>query len=250
MSRLQIIPAIDLRGGRCVRLFQGDYSRETVYAEDPVAVALRWQEIGAERIHVVDLDGARTGDQANADAVRAIVSAVRAPVQLGGGIRDLPTVQRWVESGVDLVFLGTAAVERPELVAEACRLFPGRVGAAADARDGLIAVRGWESRSGEPVVDFIRRVLADGVSAVSYTDIARDGTLAGVDADAVRALLASLPACDARFLVAGGVGSLSDVLSLAVVDGVDAVIVGRALYDGRLDLAEALSALRDASYRA
>ena len=245
VTRLEVIPAIDLRGGRCVRLYQGDYSRETVYGDDPAAMARHWQALGAGRLHVVDLDGARTGDQVNAAAVRAIVQAVDVPVQLGGGVRDLETVSRWLEAGVDRVFLGTAAVEDPDLVAEACARHPGRVAVAADARDGRIAVRGWETASGEPVAKFIRRALQAGVAAVSYTDIARDGTLAGPDVEGVRALLGDLPEHGAQFILAGGVGSLADILQVASIDGVDAVIVGRALYDGRLDLAAALAAVRD-----
>jgi phosphoribosylformimino-5-aminoimidazole carboxamide ribotide isomerase len=240
----EVIPAIDLRGGRCVRLYRGEYDRETVYGDDPVAMALHWQDLGATRIHVVDLDGARTGEQANAEAVRTIVRALRVPVQLGGGVRDLATVERWLDAGVDCVFLGTAAVEQPRLVQDACQRFPGRVGAGADVKDGHIATRGWESSSGETAEEFIRRVLDAGVACVSYTDVARDGTLEGPDLEGVRQLLGRFPERSARFLLAGGVGSLEDVLSLSRVPGLDGVIVGRALYDNRLDLGEALRALK------
>ncbi|HLF76526.1 MAG TPA: 1-(5-phosphoribosyl)-5-[(5-phosphoribosylamino)methylideneamino]imidazole-4-carboxamide isomerase [Dehalococcoidia bacterium] len=239
----EVIPAIDLRGGHCVRLFQGDYARETVYDADPVAVALRWQSLGATRLHVVDLDGARSGEQANADAVRAIVGAVSIPVELGGGVRDLDTVSRWLEAGLDRVYLGTAAVTNPELVSQACARFPGRVAAGADARDGRIAVRGWEVDSGESVLDFARRTLDAGVCALSYTNVSLDGTFAGPDMEGVRRLLEDIGSTEAQIILAGGVGSLEHITAAAAVEGLDAVIVGRALYEGRVDLAEALAAV-------
>ena len=238
----EVIPAIDLRGGRCVRLFQGDYARETVYGDDPAAMALHWQSLGAQRLHVVDLDGARSGEQANAAAVRAIVAAVSIPVELGGGVRDLPTIERWLEAGVDRVFLGTLAVTDPALAAEACSRFPGRVAAGADARDGKIAVRGWEEESGESVLDFSRRLLNAGACALTYTNIARDGTLEGPDVDGVRALIQALGPVEAPIILAGGVGSLEHVLSASRVPGLAGVIVGRALYEGTVDLAQALAA--------
>jgi phosphoribosylformimino-5-aminoimidazole carboxamide ribotide isomerase len=240
----EVIPAIDLRGGRCVRLFQGDYERETVYGEDPVAMALHWQEQGAGRLHVVDLEGARSGEQANAAAVMAIVKAVLVPVQLGGGVRDLETLERWLGAGVDRVFLGTAAVMDQSLAVEACRRFPGRLGAAADARDGRMVARGWEAEMGEGVEEFTRRMLAAGVSAVSYTNVALDGTMTGPDIDGVRTLIASIGAVDAQIILAGGVGSLEDVSEAAAVPGLGGVIVGRALYEGTVELGEALRAAR------
>jgi phosphoribosylformimino-5-aminoimidazole carboxamide ribotide isomerase len=240
----QVIPAIDLRGGRCVRLYQGDYAKETVYDADPVEVALRWQSLGAPRIHVVDLDGARTGEHVNAAAVRAIVAAVSIPVELGGGVRDLATVERWIDSGLDRVYLGTAAITNPELVAMACARCPGRVAAGADARNGRIAVRGWEEESGVSVLDFARRMLADGVSAISYTNVSLDGTFAGPDIEGVRRLIEEIGRTEAQLVLAGGVGSLEHVVAAAAVPGLDAVIVGRALFEGRVDLAEALAAVR------
>jgi phosphoribosylformimino-5-aminoimidazole carboxamide ribotide isomerase len=239
----EVIPAIDLRGGRCVRLFQGDYERETVYGDDPVAMALHWQERGAGRLHVVDLEGARSGEQANEAAVIAIVKAVAVPVQLGGGVRGLETIERWLGAGVDRVFLGTAAVMDQGLAAEACRRFPGRLGAAADARDGRMVARGWEAEMGEGVEEFTRRMLAAGVSAVSYTNVALDGTMTGPDIDGVRTLIASIGAVDAQIILAGGVGSLEDVSEAAAVPGLGGVIVGRALYEGTVELGEALRAV-------
>jgi phosphoribosylformimino-5-aminoimidazole carboxamide ribotide isomerase len=239
----EIIPAIDLRGGRCVRLFQGDYEQETVYGDDPVDMALHWQELGAARLHVVDLEGARSGEQANAAAVKAIVKAVAVPVQLGGGARNLETIEHWLGAGVDRVFLGTAAVMDHGLAAEACRRFPGRLGAAADARDGRMVARGWESEVGEGVEEFTRRMLAAGVSAVSYTNVTLDGTMKGPDIDGVHALIESIGAVDARMFLAGGVGSLEDVLEAAAVPGLGGIIVGRALYEGAVELGEALRAV-------
>jgi phosphoribosylformimino-5-aminoimidazole carboxamide ribotide isomerase len=240
---LEVIPAIDLRGGHCVRLYQGDYARETVYDEDPVAVALRWQSLGATRLHVVDLDGARSGEQVNAPAVRSILRAVSIPVELGGGVRDLDTIARWIEAGLDRVYLGTAAITNPELVPEACARFPGRVAAGADARDGRIAVRGWEVDSGESVLDFARRTLAAGVCAISYTNVSLDGTFAGPDLEGVRRLIDEIGPTDAQIILAGGVGSIEHITAAADVEGLHGVIVGRALYEGRVDLAQALAAV-------
>jgi phosphoribosylformimino-5-aminoimidazole carboxamide ribotide isomerase len=239
----EVIPAIDLRGGKCVRLFQGDYDRETVYSEDPAAMALHWQELGAKRLHVVDLEGARSGHQANAAAVRAIVKAVSIPVQLGGGVRDLDVVSHWLSHGVDRVFLGTVAVTNHDLVRVACRRFAGHVGAGADARDGMIAVRGWEESTGESVVEFSKRLLNAGASALSYTNIALDGTLLGPDIDGMTALLQEIGGTDAQILLSGGVASVEDVVAASKVPGLGGVIVGRALYEGTIDLAAALAAI-------
>jgi phosphoribosylformimino-5-aminoimidazole carboxamide ribotide isomerase len=239
----EIIPAIDLRGGKCVRLLQGDYDRETVYGEDPAAMALHWQQLGAKRLHVVDLDGARSGKQANADAVSAIVNAVSIPVQLGGGVRDIDVVSHWLAAGVDRVFLGTLAVTDPELARVACRRFEGHVAAGADARDGMIAVRGWEESSGETVAGFAKRLLADGACALSYTNIALDGTLLGPDLDGMTRLIEEIGPTDAQIILSGGVGSLEDIVEASKVPGLGGVIVGRAIYEGTVDLAAALLAL-------
>lgn len=237
---MEIIPAIDLRGGKCVRLFQGDYSRETVYGDDPAAVARRWQDQGATRLHIVDLDGARSGRQANADAVRAILDAVTVPLELGGGIRGLVAIEEWLAAGLDRVYLGTAAIENPALVQEACLLYPGRVGVGADARGGRIASRGWEETSGPLVADFVRAMVDAGAAFVSYTDISRDGTLEGLNLGGVEELANILPPA-LEFIVGGGVGSLDDVKAASRLSRLDGLIIGRALYDGRVDLREALA---------
>lgn len=241
----EVIPAIDLRGGKCVRLFQGDYDQETIYGEDPAAMALHWQQLGAKRLHVVDLDGARSGKQANAAAVRAIVSAVSIPVQLGGGVRDLDVVSHWLSHGVDRVFLGTVAVTNHDLARAACRRFPGHIGAGADARDGQIAVRGWEESSGETLVDFSKRLLSAGATALSYTNIALDGTLLGPDIDGMTRLLGEIGETQAQIILSGGVSSVEDVVAASKVSGLGGVIVGRALYEGTVDLTAALAAIEE-----
>jgi phosphoribosylformimino-5-aminoimidazole carboxamide ribotide isomerase len=243
-AAFEVIPAIDLRGGKCVRLYQGDYDRETVYAADPVETALRWQSMGAPRLHVVDLDGARRGEQANADAVRAIVQAVSIPIELGGGIRDIETVEGWLEAGIERVYLGTAAITDPHFAAQACARFPGHVAAGADARDGRIAVRGWEEESSETVREFCNRLLADGACAIAYTNIARDGTLEGPDIEGVSELIQALGPTEAQLILSGGVGNLDHIRRASKVRGLGGIIVGRALYEGTVDLAEATAAVR------
>ena len=240
---IEIIPAIDLRGGQCVRLFQGDYGRETVYGNDPAAMALRWQSLGAPRLHVVDLDGARSGEQANAEAVRAIVEAIDIPVELGGGIRNLETIERWLEAGVDRVYLGTAAVTDPPFASQACAQFPGHVAAGADARDGRIAVRGWEEESSETVREFGHRLLSAGACALTYTNIARDGTMEGPDIEGVAALIDALGPSEAQIILSGGIGTLEHVKQASQVSGLGGIIIGRALYEGTVDLAEAIAAV-------
>jgi phosphoribosylformimino-5-aminoimidazole carboxamide ribotide isomerase len=242
-STFEVIPAIDLRGGRCVRLYQGDYGKETVYGEDPAAMAIHWQSLGAGRLHVVDLDGARSGVAVNAEAVRSIVDAVDIPVELGGGVRGIEAVERWLEAGLDRVYLGTAAVTNPELVKEACERFPGHVAVGADARDGRIATRGWESDSGEDVIAFARRVVNDGARTLTYTNVSKDGTFEGPDTQGAAKLIEALQGTEAGVILAGGVGSLDHILAASAVSGLTGVIVGRALYEGRVDLAEALAAI-------
>lgn len=230
-----VIPAIDLMDGKVVRLTKGDFATRTVYSDDPGEVAERFREAGARRIHVVDLDGARAGRPVNTDAVRA-VAEVEVEIEVGGGLRSLEDVERMLALGVHAVVLGTAAVERLDLVREACRQFPGRVVAGIDARGGEVKVAGWEQGTGLPAAEVARRVKEAGVVLVEYTDVARDGTFSGVDADGAAALQRE---AGVAVVASGGVASLADV-SACKAAGLAGVIVGKALYEGKLDLAEAV----------
>lgn len=243
MSRVfEIVPAIDLRGGRCVRLRRGEAGTETVFAEDPAEVARFFFRAGAPRLHVVDLDGAFEGRPRNEAAVAAILDAVSIPAEVGGGVRDLATVERILLLGARWVILGTAAVREPALVADACRRFPGRIAAGVDARGGRVAVSGWKETSGEDAVEVGLRLAQSGVSHIVYTDIDRDGMLGGPNLGATRevARAAGIPV-----FASGGVSSLDDLARLSGLreDGVAGAIVGRALYTGGLDLRAALELL-------
>jgi phosphoribosylformimino-5-aminoimidazole carboxamide ribotide isomerase len=239
---MDVIPAIDLLEGRCVRLRQGDYNQVTTFAEDPLEQALEWQRQGAQRLHRVDLDGARQGVPVNDAAVRAITTALSIPVQLGGGVRSLERAEHLLGLGLDRVILGTLAVEEPDLVCRLAERRPGRIVVGIDARDGLVATRGWLQDSALSATELARRFEDTGVAALITTDIATDGTLAGPNLAFLRAMVeaSSLPV-----IASGGVGSLSDLLSLLTLAplGLRGVVVGRALYDGRVDLAEALQAI-------
>ena len=234
---MEVIPAIDLRGGRCVRLYQGDYSQETVFSDDPLAVALRWQAEGARRLHLVDLDGAREGRPVNSDVIGRIAGAVSIPVQVGGGIRSLKDIEKTLALGVQRVILGTAAVDVPELVAEACRRYGEAVVVGVDAKDGYVAVRGWLEGSALKAADLIQAMAELGAGRFIYTDIARDGTLTEPNFAALAELTArfSLP-----IIVAGGVARLEHLRRLASL-GAEGAIAGKALYTGDLSLREALS---------
>ncbi len=239
---MQIIPAIDIKGGRCVRLYQGDYDRMTVFDNDPVAVAQRWAELGAERLHVVDLDGAKVGRPLNAQIVFAIVRAIGIPVQLGGGLRDRPSVDAALNLGVDRVILGTAALSHPDLVRELIAAYGERIVVGVDARHGWVAVHGWQETSQIRAIDFVRQMAEFGVRHIIYTDIARDGTLIGPNVEA----LAELVTLDGPSVIAsGGVGSVDDLLRLARA-GASGAIVGQALYTGAINLPETLQALEHA----
>ncbi len=244
MSGLTLYPAIDLKGGACVRLKRGAMDEATVYSDDPAAQARRWQDGGCRWLHVVDLDGAFAGRAVNAAAVRAILAAARVPVQLGGGIRDMAMVRSWLEAGVRRVVLGSAAVKTPDLVREACRAFPGRIAVGIDARDGFVATEGWAETSAVPAPDLARRFEDAGVAALIYTDIGRDGMLTGLNLDQTVALAEQVAP---PVIASGGVGSVADLAALREAarqaSRIEGVIVGRALYDGRLALPQALSAL-------
>ena len=238
---MEVIPAIDLRGGRCVRLHQGDFRRETVFSDDPLSMALRWQEEGGPRLHVVDLDGAATGVPRHLDLIAEIVAALSIPVQVGGGIRTAGTARAWLEAGVDRVVIGTAAVRDPRMVEEVSRSHGSeRVVVSVDARDGMVALQGWTESSGVSVLELSRSMADLGVERLLYTDIARDGMLSGPDVDTNAALVRDT---GMAILASGGVSSLEDVRQLAAT-GVEGVIVGRALYAGTLSLPEAVAQAR------
>jgi phosphoribosylformimino-5-aminoimidazole carboxamide ribotide isomerase len=236
---MEVIPAIDLRAGRCVRLHQGDFERETVFSDDPVAMALQWQAQGGTRLHVVDLDGAASGEPTHLGVISDIVSALEVPVQVGGGIRSVATATAWLEAGVERVVIGTAAVRDPDMVAEVCRDHGSeRVVVSVDARDGMVALQGWTEASQVSVLDLAHRMADLGIVRLLYTDIARDGMLTGPDL-ATNAKL--VEETGMAILASGGVSSVGDVRQL-VATGVEGVIVGRALYTGAVILPEAVAA--------
>ena len=241
-AAMQIIPAIDLLDGQCVRLHQGDYDQVTRFSSDPVAQALDWQRQGAERLHLVDLDGARTGQPVNDQVIKAITAALSIPVQLGGGVRTAERAEELLAGGLDRVILGTVAIEKPDLVDALASRHPGRVVVGIDAKDGLVATRGWIETSTVQATDLARRFAASGVAAIISTDIATDGTLAGPNLEALRAMA---EASSVPVIASGGIGTLEDILSLLTIAplGVNGVIVGRALYDGTVNLGEALQAV-------
>ena len=245
---MEIIPAIDIRGGRCVRLVQGDYDRETVFADDPAAAALRWRDAGATRLHVVDLDGAREGRATNAASVERILAAVDTAVEVGGGIRDLETVQRYVNAGVERVVLGTAAVKDQALLKAALASFAGRIAVGVDAREGIVVTEGWLDASGVAAPDLVRQVAEMGVTRVIYTDTVRDGTLTEPNFAALEVIVSyiRISATKLKIIYAGGVSSIDHLRRLAGT-GVEGAIVGRALYDGRVRLPDALAAVRTRS---
>ena len=240
-----LFPAVDLKNGQCVRLEQGDMARATVFNLDPAAQARSFAEQGFEYLHVVDLDGAFAGKPMNALAVEAMLKAVTMPVQLGGGIRDLKTVEAWLDKGIARVIIGTAAVRDPALVKDAARKFPGRVAVGLDARDGKVAVEGWAETSQVTVLEIAQRFEDAGVAAIIFTDIARDGLLKGLNLDATIELAESI---SIPVIASGGFASIEDVKALLAprAKKLAGAIAGRALYDGRLDPAAALALIRSA----
>jgi len=240
-----LFPAIDLKEGACVRLQQGDMARATVFNRDPAAQARAFEQQGFEYLHVVDLDGAFAGKPMNAQAVDAILRAIAIPVQLGGGVRDMATVEGWLVKGISRVIIGTAAVRDPEFVKAAAKKYPGRIAVGLDARDGKVAVEGWAETSELSALDIARRFEDAGVAAIIYTDIARDGLLKGLNLDATIALAdeVSIPV-----IASGGLASIADVKALLEprAKKLAGAVAGRALYDGRLDPAEALRLIRAA----
>ncbi len=235
-----LIPAIDLKGGKCVRLRQGHMDDVTVFDDDPVAVARRWVEQGATRVHVVDLDGAVAGRPVNAKVIAAITAAVAGvDVQVGGGIRDEDTIEAYLDAGVRYVILGTQAVNVPHFVGDACTEYPGHIIVGLDARDGKVAIDGWSKLSQHGVIDMAQHFERDGVEAIIYTDIGRDGMMRGVNVDSVVELARAVTV---PVIASGGVTDLADIEALCAVadEGVSGVVIGRALYEGSLDLPTAL----------
>jgi phosphoribosylformimino-5-aminoimidazole carboxamide ribotide isomerase len=238
-----LFPAIDLKDGRAVRLQQGDMARATVFNDDPAAQAKIFVEQGFEYLHIVDLDGAFAGKPVNAAAVERILGAVKIPLQLGGGIRDQATIEAWLGKGIKRVIIGTAAVRNPALVKEAARAYPGRIAVGLDARDGKVAVEGWAETSTLSALDIAQRFEDAGVAAIIYTDVARDGMLKGLNLDATIALSEKI---SIPVIASGGLASIADVRALleARARKLEGAIAGRALYDGRLDAAQAIALLK------
>lgn len=236
-----LYPAIDLKDGACVRLLRGDMNAATVFGTDPAAQARAFQDAGAEWLHLVDLNGAFAGQPVNGAAVQAILDRVSVPVQLGGGIRDMATLSGWLDRGVRRVILGTVAVENPDLVTEAAAAYPGRVAVGIDARAGRVATRGWAEDTDVMATDLARRFEDAGVAAIIYTDIDRDGAMGGPNIAATEALARAVTI---PVIASGGVSSLDDLMALRDTGVIAGAISGRALYDGALDLGQALDALR------
>lgn len=231
-----IFPAIDLRGGKCVRLIQGDFDKETVYSDDPQATALKWQSLGAKFLHVVDLDGARAGSPQNLPAVKKILEAVNIPIEVGGGIRTLDDAEKLLALGVHRVILGSVAVENISLVREAAKKFVDKIVVGIDARNGFVAVHGWEKSSAVKADELAKKIVAAGVKTIIYTDISKDGMLSGVNAETFAELAKS---SGAEIIASGGVRSLEDIRALRAAK-VAGVIVGKAIYTGALDLKVAI----------
>jgi len=239
---MNVIPAIDLLGGRCVRLYQGDYNQSETFSDDPVAVAQQWASQGATRLHLVDLDGAKDGQPVNHAVIGAIATAIDIPVEVGGGLRTRDSIAALFDLGVQYAILGTVAVEQPELVEQVCAEFPGRIIVGIDARNGLVATRGWLETSTVQATELAQRMAAYGAAEIIYTDIHRDGTMSGPNREALREMAQAI---DVPVIASGGVSSIADLLGLIALEqyGVTGAIVGRAIYTGDIDLAEAIRAV-------
>ena len=239
-----VIPAIDIKQGRCVRLLQGEMDKETVFSDDPSAMAVRWETEGAELIHVVDLDGAVEKRPRNLEAIRRIVENCRVPIQVGGGIRDMETIRMYLELGVSRVVIGSEAINNPALVDDACGEFPDRIVVGIDARNGMVAIEGWTKTTRVSAIDLGKRFEAKGVAAINFTDIQRDGMRSGPNIEATREFARSVAI---PVVASGGVSAMEDIRNLAPLagDGVVGVITGRALYDGSLDLKTAIDYLKN-----
>ena len=240
-----VIPAIDIRGGRCVRLLQGQMTKETVYSEFPEEMALKWHEKGAEKLHIVDLDGAVEGIPVNGEAIARITRAVPIPVELGGGIRSLKTVEAYLELGIRQVILGTSALKDPDFAATACQRFPDRIILGIDARAGRVAIEGWTEQTRVTPLDLAKRYEEAGISAIIYTDIQRDGMRTGPNVEATKDLARSVRV---PVIASGGISDLQDIKKILPLAqwGVTGMITGKALYEGTLDLAEAVQVAKEA----
>jgi phosphoribosylformimino-5-aminoimidazole carboxamide ribotide isomerase len=246
MSRMEIIPAVDIRGGRCVRLDQGDYDRETVFADDPLRMAQRWQVAGAMRLHVVDLDGARDGVPRNEDVIQRLIASIDVAVEVGGGMRDVAVIGRYLEAGADRVAIGTAAIKDQTMLVNALGMFGERIFVGVDARDGLVATEGWRETSTVRALDLIAELSQFGLRRIFYTDISRDGMLDGPNFPAIQEVVehaGGLPSVMA-VIASGGISTVEHVHRLKMI-GVEAAIIGKALYTGALDLGEAIAATRN-----
>ena len=239
-----IYPAIDIRGGRCVRLTEGRFDAETVFADDPAEMALKWAGMGAEFLHLVDLDGALAGEGKNVPVIERILQSVNIPVQLGGGIRNLETIEKLLALGVTRLILGSAAVKNPQLVEEACKKYPGHIAVGIDAKNGEVAIEGWGKGSGVAATELAKKMAAYGVETIIYTDISRDGMLSGVNVEATAALAR---ACGVPIIASGGVASIEDIRRVKAVeaDGVQGCIIGKAIYTGAVDLKAALALAKE-----
>jgi phosphoribosylformimino-5-aminoimidazole carboxamide ribotide isomerase len=232
-----LFPAIDIRGGKCVRLLEGRFDQETIFADRPADMAIKWEAQGGKYLHIVDLDGALQGKPVNLDAIRDIIANVSVPVQLGGGIRNLESIEAWLDAGVDRVILGSIAVKDPELVKEACRQFGERIVVGIDAKGGEVAVEGWGISGGVQATELAKRMADVGVARIIYTDISRDGTLSGVNVESTVELAraAGIPV-----IASGGVAGMDDVYRVAASPEIEGMIIGKALYTGKIDLKAAL----------
>jgi phosphoribosylformimino-5-aminoimidazole carboxamide ribotide isomerase len=240
---LIIIPAVDIKGGKCVRLEQGRMDRETVFSELPEEMALRWEQKGAQRLHLVDLDGAVRGMAVNREAIKRVAAAVSIPVQLGGGIRDLETIGEYVNLGIESVILGTQAYKKPELVKKACAEYPGRIIVGIDSRDSYVSVEGWTEATGTSAIDLGKKCEGFGIAAIIYTDIKSDGMKKGPNIAAIREFAIDV---DIPVIAAGGIGSMQDVEAVLELEGVgvSGMIIGRAVYDGSISLEKAIDVIK------
>ena len=236
-----LYPAIDLKDGQAVRLYKGEMDKATVFHDHPASQALAFEKAGCEWIHLVDLNGAFAGAPVNGNTVNEILASVSVPCQLGGGIRDMATIEAWVDRGLSRVILGTVAVENPDLVREAARLFPGKIAVGLDAREGRVATRGWATKTDIMVTDLAKQFEDDGIAAIIYTDINRDGAMSGPNIAATEALAQTV---NIPVIASGGVSSMQDLHDLKASGIISGAISGRALYDGAIDLADALAALK------